>query len=124
MFAVIRTGGKQYRVTPNAVLKVEKLEAEPGATITFTDVLRVGGEAGLTSAPRPLRAPASPRPWSRRTGGQDHHLQEAPPAEQPPPQRPPPARDRAAGRRHQTAAWLDRRTVERPTRSASAARGP
>ena len=31
MFAVIRTGGKQYRVTPNAVLKVEKLEAEPGA---------------------------------------------------------------------------------------------
>ena len=39
MFAVIRTGGKQYRVTPNAVLKVEKLEAEPGATVTFTDVL-------------------------------------------------------------------------------------
>jgi large subunit ribosomal protein L21 len=48
MFAVIRTGGKQYRVTPNAVLKVEKLEAEPGATVTFTDVLAVGGEAGLT----------------------------------------------------------------------------
>ncbi len=48
MFAVIRTGGKQYRVTPNAVLKVEKLEAEPGSTITFTDVLAVGGEAGLT----------------------------------------------------------------------------
>jgi large subunit ribosomal protein L21 len=48
MFAVIRTGGKQYRVTPNAVLKVEKLEAEPGSTITFTDVLAVGGEGGLT----------------------------------------------------------------------------
>jgi large subunit ribosomal protein L21 len=48
MFAVIRTGGKQYRVTPNAVLKVEKLEAEPGSTVTFTDVLAVGGEAGLT----------------------------------------------------------------------------
>ncbi len=48
MFAVIRTGGKQYRVTPNAVLKVEKLEAEAGSTITFTDVLAVGGEAGLT----------------------------------------------------------------------------
>ena len=31
MFAVIRTGGKQYRVTPNAVLKVEKLEAEAGS---------------------------------------------------------------------------------------------
>ena len=48
MFAVIRTGGKQYRVTPNAVLKVEKLEAEPGATVTFTDVLAIGAEGGLT----------------------------------------------------------------------------
>ena len=48
MFAVIRTGGKQYRVTPNAVLKVEKLEAEPGATFTFTDVLAVGSETGVT----------------------------------------------------------------------------
>jgi large subunit ribosomal protein L21 len=48
MFAVIRTGGKQYRVTPNAVLKVEKLEAEPGATVTFTDVLAVGSDGNLT----------------------------------------------------------------------------
>jgi large subunit ribosomal protein L21 len=48
MFAVIRTGGKQYRVTPNAVLKVEKLDAEPGATVTFTDVLAVGAEGALT----------------------------------------------------------------------------
>src|ERR1700689_2284703 len=48
MFAVIRTGGKQYRVSPDIVLKVEKLEAEAGATITFTDVLCVGGDAGLT----------------------------------------------------------------------------
>ena len=47
-FAVIRTGGKQYRVTPNAVLKVEKLEAEPGSSITFHDVLALGTEAGLT----------------------------------------------------------------------------
>ena len=48
MFAVIRTGGKQYRVSPNAVLKVEKLDAEPGGTITFTDVLAVGGEGSIT----------------------------------------------------------------------------
>ena len=47
-FAVIRTGGKQYRVTPNAVLKVEKLEAEAGASVTFHDVLAVGSDAGLT----------------------------------------------------------------------------
>ncbi|MCQ8241266.1 50S ribosomal protein L21 [Rhizosaccharibacter radicis] len=58
MFAVIRTGGKQYRVTPEAVLKVEKLEAEAGATVTFTDVLAVGGEAGTTIG-APLVAGAS-----------------------------------------------------------------
>ena len=54
-FAVIRTGGKQYRVTPNTVLKVEKLEAEAGATVTFHDVLAVGSDAGLT-----LGAPTVP----------------------------------------------------------------
>lgn len=48
MFAVIRTGGKQYRVTPNAVLKVEKLDAEPGGTVTFHDVLAVGVNGSLT----------------------------------------------------------------------------
>lgn len=53
MFAVIRTGGKQYRVTPNAVLKVEKLEVEAGSTVTFTDVLAVGSESG-TSVGTPL----------------------------------------------------------------------
>jgi large subunit ribosomal protein L21 len=54
-FAVIRTGGKQYRVTPNAVLTVEKLEAEPGGTVTFHDVLALGGEGGLA-----LGAPTVP----------------------------------------------------------------
>lgn len=48
MFAVIRTGGKQYRVTPSQILKVEKLEAEAGAIVTFTDVLAVGSSAGTT----------------------------------------------------------------------------
>ncbi|WP_160123369.1 50S ribosomal protein L21 [Rhodovarius lipocyclicus] len=46
-FAVIRTGGKQYRVVPNGVLTVEKLEAEPGSTVTFHDVLALSTEAGL-----------------------------------------------------------------------------
>ncbi len=48
MFAVIRTGGKQYRVAPDQVIKVEKLEGEAGQTITFTDVLAVGGDTGTT----------------------------------------------------------------------------
>jgi large subunit ribosomal protein L21 len=46
-YALIRTGGKQYRVTMDAVVTVERLEAEPGATITFHDVLALGTEAGL-----------------------------------------------------------------------------
>jgi large subunit ribosomal protein L21 len=48
MFAIIRTGGKQYRVIPNQVLKVEKLAGEPGSTVTFTEILAVGSEAGTT----------------------------------------------------------------------------
>jgi len=44
MFAVIRTGGKQYRVAENDVIRVEKLDAEAGSTVTFDHVLMVGGE--------------------------------------------------------------------------------
>ena len=42
MFAVIKTGGKQYRVAADSVLTIEKLEAEAGATVEFTEVLVVG----------------------------------------------------------------------------------
>ncbi|MUH02925.1 50S ribosomal protein L21 [Bombella sp. ESL0387] len=58
MFAVIRTGGKQYRVAKDAILKVEKLEAEAGSTVTFSDVLMVGGE-GSTKIGAPLVEGAS-----------------------------------------------------------------
>ncbi len=58
MFAVIRTGGKQYRVTPNALLKVEKLDAEAGGIVTFTDVLAVGVDGNLTIG-SPIVADAS-----------------------------------------------------------------
>jgi large subunit ribosomal protein L21 len=42
MFAVIRTGGKQYRVAKDDVIRVEKLAGEPGATVELTEVLAVG----------------------------------------------------------------------------------
>src|SRR6201992_1455995 len=58
MFAVIRTGGKQYRVVPNAVLKVEKLDAEAGGRVTFNDVLAVGVDGNLTIG-SPIVADAS-----------------------------------------------------------------
>ena len=48
MFAVIKTGGKQYRVAVGDVLKVEKLEAEAGDTVTFDTVLMHGGDGGTT----------------------------------------------------------------------------
>ena len=38
-YAVIKTGGKQYRVSPGDVLQIEKLDGEPGAALQFTEVL-------------------------------------------------------------------------------------
>ncbi len=58
MFAIIRTGGKQYRVRPNDVLKIEKLEGAAGDTITFSEVLAVGSDAGTTVG-KPLVAGAT-----------------------------------------------------------------
>jgi large subunit ribosomal protein L21 len=48
MYAVIRTGGKQYKVAPNDVIVVEKLLAEKGAMVQFDEVLMVGGEGNAT----------------------------------------------------------------------------
>jgi large subunit ribosomal protein L21 len=44
MYAVVETGGKQYRVREGDVIEVERLQAEPGTEITFDRVLAVGGE--------------------------------------------------------------------------------
>ncbi|HWW20228.1 MAG TPA: 50S ribosomal protein L21 [Steroidobacteraceae bacterium] len=41
MYAVIATGGKQYRVEKGAVLRIEKLEGEPGSTVEFGEVLLI-----------------------------------------------------------------------------------
>ena len=48
MFAVIETGGKQYRVAVNDVIKVEKLPGEAGETVTLDRVLMHGGDGGAT----------------------------------------------------------------------------
>lgn len=48
MFAVIKTGGKQYKVAKDDVIEVEKLVAEAGSTLEISSVLAVGSEAGLT----------------------------------------------------------------------------
>src|SRR5215831_18908126 len=51
MFAVIKTGGKQYRVAAEDVLRVARVEAEPGAVVEFGDVLAVGGEGTVVGTP-------------------------------------------------------------------------
>ncbi len=51
MFAVLKTGGKQYKVQAGDVLRVEKLAANAGDKIQFNDILMVGGESVTVGAP-------------------------------------------------------------------------
>ncbi len=51
MYAVIKTGGKQYKVAEGEFLKVEKLEGEIGDSIEFGEILMVGGEKTVVGAP-------------------------------------------------------------------------
>jgi large subunit ribosomal protein L21 len=53
MFAVIKTGGKQYRVAAEDKVKVARLADEPGSVIEITDVLMVGGDSPLIGNPVP-----------------------------------------------------------------------
>jgi large subunit ribosomal protein L21 len=48
MFAVIRTGGKQYKVAPDDVIAIERIQGEPGAEIELGEVLMLGDGASLT----------------------------------------------------------------------------
>jgi large subunit ribosomal protein L21 len=51
MFAVFKTGGKQYRVAAEDVLKVDKVKGEPGEIVEFGEVLVVGGDSVTLGAP-------------------------------------------------------------------------
>src|SRR5689334_14109885 len=51
MFAVIRTGGKQYKVAKDDVITVERLAAEPGASVTLGEVIMIGDGADANLAP-------------------------------------------------------------------------
>ena len=51
MYAVLKTGGKQYKVQAGDVLRVEKLDAIAGDKIQFNDILMVGGETVTVGAP-------------------------------------------------------------------------
>ena len=51
MFAVIKTGGKQYRVATDDILEVEKIAGNPGDVVEFGEVLVVGGDTPLLGTP-------------------------------------------------------------------------
>jgi ribosomal protein L21 len=65
MYAVIKTGGKQHRVSVGEALKVEKIDAEAGAEIVLGEVLMVG-EGDQVTIGAPLVDGASSRPRSLR----------------------------------------------------------
>jgi len=58
MYAIISTGGKQYKVQPGDVIEVEKLGIEPGQEVVFDQVLAVAGDDGKLNVGTPLVAGA------------------------------------------------------------------
>lgn len=51
MYAIIATGGKQYKVSEGDIITIEKVSGEVGETVTFDNVLAVGGEAFTAGNP-------------------------------------------------------------------------
>jgi len=47
VYAIVRTGGKQYRVEPGVVVRLERVEAKMGSSVTLDDVLLVGGDGDV-----------------------------------------------------------------------------
>ena len=81
MFAVIKTGGKQYRVAAEDVIKVEKVKGEPGEIVQFGEVLVVGGDNVTLGAPTIAGAIGRRRGAGAGARREGHRLQEAPPQE-------------------------------------------
>ena len=69
MYAVVKTGGKQYRVSEGDKLKVESLKAEAGEEVSLTDVLMVGsGESVTVGSPLVANATVSAKVLSHGRG--------------------------------------------------------
>jgi len=69
MFAVFKTGGKQYRVAAEDVLKVDKIKGEPGEVVEFGEVLAVGGENVTLGAPTVAGATVAAEVLDQARGG-------------------------------------------------------
>ncbi len=67
MYAVIRAGGKQYRVAPGDVIEIEKLSQAGGENVQFDEVLAVSGSEGELGKPsQSVRHRTGGRAWPRR----------------------------------------------------------
>ena len=69
MYAVIQTGGKQYRVQQGDVIFVEKLDCQAGDTVSFDRVLLVGGEESRIGTPVVQGASVETNTRGRRSAG-------------------------------------------------------
>ena len=100
MYAVIKTGGKQYKVAPGEKLKVEQIPADVGAEVVLDQVLMVGeGESVRLGQPTVAGATVKARS-SRRPRRQGHDFQDAPAQALPEAPGPPPELHRAQDRQH------------------------
>ena len=101
MFAVIKTGGKQYKVAEGDIIRVEKLAGEAGAKLTLEEVLLVSGD-GNTTVGTPLVAGAAVQAEviAQDRGPEDYCLQEKAPPDLPSQKWPPPGSDGPKNHRH------------------------
>ena len=75
MYAIIATGGKQYKVAEGDVIKVEKLGVEAGETYTFDQVLAVGGDELTVGMPYRSRCYCFCNRYERRQRQKGYRLQ-------------------------------------------------
>jgi large subunit ribosomal protein L21 len=66
MYAIVQTGGKQYKVAPGDQVKVERIPGEPGSEFSLNDVLAIGTTEGITLG-KPLVSDASVKATILRT---------------------------------------------------------
>ena len=90
MYAVIKTGGKQYRVAADDVITIEKIAGDAGSKVEFTEVLMIGGDDPQGRQPARLRRQGLGRARRGDARPEAHRLQEAPPQEFAPQARPSP----------------------------------
>ena len=116
MFAVIKTGGRQYRVVPEDVLEIGKIAGDVGTIVQLDNVLVLGGDTPVLGTPTVAGATVAAEVLDHKRGPKVIAVQEAPPQEFE-------AQARLSRRDHRAADHRDpRRRQEAHGRSASEAR--